>query len=63
MAEKIKITKPSKDEIKEMNVNSWPIWEKEPSVFPWEYDETEVCYILEGEAVVKTEEGEEVKLV
>jgi uncharacterized protein len=33
----------------------WPIWEKEPSVFDWKYDEEEICYIIEGEAIVKTD--------
>jgi len=50
----IKIKKPTEDELKELNVESWGIWEKEPSEFPWQYDETETCYILEGKAKVKT---------
>lgn len=35
----------------------WPIWEKEPSTFPWEYSEKETCLILEGRSEVKTKEG------
>lgn len=50
----IKIKKPTEEELKELNVESWGIWEKEQSEFPWEYDETETCYILEGKAKVKT---------
>ena len=30
---------------------------KEVSEFPWEYDETETCYILDGEVVVIPENG------
>jgi uncharacterized cupin superfamily protein len=36
---------------------SWPIWEKEKSTFPWQYDEKETCLILEGRATVKCPEG------
>ncbi len=50
----IKIKKPTEEELKELNVEGWGIWEKEQSEFPWEYDETETCYILEGKAKVKT---------
>lgn len=35
----------------------WPIWEKEESTFPWEYDEQETCLILKGKAAVKCPEG------
>ena len=50
------IKKPSEEEKQE--AETWPIWEKEESEFPWQYDETETCYILEGHAKVKTPEGE-----
>ena len=39
-------------------VDDWPIWTKEVSEFDWEYDRTETCYIVEGEAIV-TPEGKE----
>lgn len=35
----------------------WPIWEKEISEFPYEYDEKETCLILDGEVTITTEEG------
>ena len=41
-------------EINQMNINNWPIWDKEPSVFDWEYNGTEQCYIIEGEFEVTT---------
>jgi uncharacterized cupin superfamily protein len=31
---------------------------KEVSVFDWEYDATETCYVMEGEVKVTTPEGE-----
>lgn len=52
---KPKVKKPTEKEKQE--AESWPIWEKEESEFPWEYDLQETCLILEGKAVVKTREG------
>ena len=46
------IRKPTEDEAKE--AESWPIWEKEESTFPWNYDVQETCLILEGKAMVTT---------
>ena len=43
-------------------VDDWPIWEKEVSEFDWEYDQTETCYIVEGEAVVTPTEGDAVTI-
>jgi uncharacterized protein len=31
------------------------------SVFDWEYDATETCYVMEGEVKVTTSEGEAVE--
>ncbi len=52
---KPKVKKPSAKEQQE--AESWPIWEKEESEFPWEYDGQETCLIIEGKAIVKTPEG------
>lgn len=57
----IKVKKPTPDELKKMNVFSWPIWEKEVSCFDWHYDTTEVCYLLEGKVAVKTKDGKQVE--
>ena len=51
---KIEIKKPTEEEIKK--AKEWGIWEKEVSEFPWQYNEKETCYILEGEVEVKTDE-------
>ena len=53
---KVKIKKPTEKEKKK--AENWPIWEKEVSEFPWEYDEKETCLILEGDVEVTNEEGE-----
>ncbi len=52
----IKIEKPSKEELEELDVESWSVWEKEVSEFDWYYDEREVCYLIRGEVEVKTDE-------
>ncbi|MBL7073595.1 MAG: cupin domain-containing protein [Candidatus Omnitrophica bacterium] len=52
------IEKADEKKLEELNVDSWPIWEKETSKFEWSYDEKETCYILEGNATVCPEDGE-----
>lgn len=52
---KIKIEQLSEEAIEEKHISTWPVWEKEVSEFDWYYDQTEVCYILEGEVVVTTD--------
>jgi hypothetical protein len=49
------VRKPTPEEIK--TSDSWGIWRKEPSVFPWAYDVRETCYILEGAATVTDKDG------
>lgn len=55
------VRNPSPQELERLGVSSWPIWTKEVSEFPWSYDETETCLILEGEVVVTPEGGEAVR--
>tara|TARA_B100000683_G_C12299838_1_gene477688 strand:+ start:421 stop:735 length:315 start_codon:yes stop_codon:yes gene_type:complete len=54
---KIRIQKLSTEDLEQMQIKSWPIWEKEVSNFDWEYADEEECYILEGEVEVSTDEG------
>lgn len=53
---------PSPMKLEVMHVEQWETWEKEVSRFPWTYDETETCYILEGAAVVTPRNGEPVAI-
>ena len=39
-------------------IKNWPVWECEPSNFLRNYSEKEVCFIVEGEAKIKTKAGE-----
>lgn len=54
---KLIVKKLTEDEIEQRRMRSWPIWEKEVSRFPYEYDSDEECLILEGEVIVKTDDG------
>ncbi len=53
----ITVEKPTEEKLFELNVRSWPVWEKEESEFPWFYDEAEICYILEGNVSVTPDNG------
>ena len=44
-------------EAEQRGLTAWPIWTKEISRFDWQYDATEVCYLLEGRVTVETGEG------
>ena len=57
----IHVEKPTSEKQASLDVESWPIWKKEVSEFPWEYDEPETCYILEGEVTVTPEKGSPVR--
>ncbi len=52
----IAISKPTPDQIKQ--AESWPEWSKEPSEFPYHYDQTETCHILSGRASVTAADGQ-----
>ena len=52
---------PSAERLRALGVDSWPIWTKEPSTFPWSYDEKETCYLLEGDVIVTPRGGEPVR--
>lgn len=52
--------KPSPAKLDVLHIDTWPIWEKEESEFPWTYDDSETCYLLEGEVTVTPDNGEPV---
>lgn len=58
----IKVERPTDRLLDELDVFSWPVWEKEVSEFTWEYDMEEVCYILSGEATIIPEDGDPVNI-
>jgi len=40
-----------------LGVYDWPIWKKEVSRFPWQYDRQETCYFLRGRVIVTPDGG------
>lgn len=58
---KISILKPTQKDLEGKNVFSWPTWEKEASRFDWHYGQTEECYLLEGQVIVETPDGQKVE--
>lgn len=52
---------PDSSRLQKLGVFDWPIWTKEVSEFPWTYDSTETCYLLEGEVRVTTDAGAQVE--
>lgn len=55
------VNHPDSGLLNQLNVESWPIWEKEISRFPWHYDEKEICYLLKGQVEVIPAVGEPVR--
>ena len=53
----IKIVKMTEAEAERKGIGGWGIWEKEPSEFEWAYTDEEQCYIVEGRAEIRTEDG------
>jgi uncharacterized cupin superfamily protein len=41
-------------EFEKRNIDTWGIWEKEPSEFDWAYTNEEHCFIIEGKAEIDT---------
>lgn len=59
----IQVTRtPDAQQLNELGVYDWPIWEKEASSFPWHYDARETCYLLAGDVVVTPDGGEPVHI-
>jgi uncharacterized protein len=48
----ITVIKPSETELNELQVKKWPTWEKEVSIFDWNFPEQEIAYIIAGECVL-----------
>lgn len=55
----MKVRKPTDQEIRQ--AETWGTWSKEPSEFPWSYDDKETCYILEGNARVVDNQGHSIE--
>lgn len=58
----IRIEQPTDAERAALDLGKWPVWEHGIGEFPWSYAETEVCFILAGEAIVTPEHGEAARI-
>jgi len=62
MIMKMKKKIPVEGDLKKLDVESWGTWSKEVSEFDWSYDDTETCYLLEGEVeVTDSKTGEKIE--
>ena len=52
---RIIVTQLDEEELKEMGVYSWSVWEHEEDKFDWYYSDTEYCYIIAGEVTITSE--------
>ncbi|WP_427157084.1 cupin domain-containing protein [Aliinostoc sp. HNIBRCY26] len=53
---------PSQENLENLGVFQWGIWQKEISKFPWNYDTQETCYFLEGDVIVTPDGGKPVQM-
>jgi len=53
---------PSPAKLDVMGVYDWPLWQKEPSEFPWTYEQSETCYFLSGRVTVVPDGGDAVEM-
>lgn len=53
--------RPHAERLQQLGVSQWPVWTKEVSEFPWTYDQSETCYLLEGDVIVTPDGGEAVQ--
>ncbi len=56
------VKRPTEDDLKELGIDNWPIWECPISEFDWQYDDTETCYFYEGKVIVEFGDGESVEI-
>ncbi len=56
--DKIEVRQPTPEELEALDVTNWGTWSCEVSKFDWSYDMKETCFILEGDVIVSTEDGE-----
>ena len=53
---------PFEEKLSQLGVRQWPVWTKQASSFPWQYDDSETCFFLEGDVIVTPEGGEPVSM-
>jgi uncharacterized cupin superfamily protein len=51
------VNAPHPAELDRLVVQGWPIWDCQPSSFPWSYGKRKTCLLLEGDVTVMPEGG------
>jgi uncharacterized cupin superfamily protein len=59
---KISISRPSKEELKQLGVEHWSPWQCAPSEFDWQYSDDETAYVIKGLVIVTAADGERVEI-
>ena len=54
---RVEVESISQERAEELGVFEWPVWQRGISRFIWQYDATEVCYLVAGRARIETEDG------
>lgn len=52
--DKIQVKPMNLEDAKKLGIDTWSEWSCEASTFDWYYDESETCYVLEGDVIVTT---------
>ncbi len=60
---KITVSRLTPENIAKLGIDSWGVWESGVREFPWEYDDTEMCYFEDGHVVIETPDGSTVEIV
>jgi len=58
----IRVRRMDAEEAEKLGVSGWGTWEKGPSEFDWDYTDEEHCWILEGSAEIRADDGSAVRI-
>lgn len=50
------------EEFRRMGIDHWPTWSAGVSHFPWTYESSETCYLIEGRVTVTPQDGPPVEI-
>ncbi len=60
--ESIKVERPTRERLQELEIEKWSSWECGPEAFDWEYTSREMAYVFEGRVKVTTADGLEAEI-
>jgi hypothetical protein len=59
---RIQITKPGRDELARLGIDSWTSWGCDPSEFDWQYPDKETAYVFRGRVEITASDGSKVEI-